>query len=44
MAARSVLVTLLTLTALMQEASARVSAVQVLARVSRTYRELTNPE
>ncbi|MGC9994469.1 MAG: hypothetical protein ABSE79_04050 [Terriglobia bacterium] len=44
MAARSILVTVLTLTALAQEASAQVSAVQVLARVSRTYRELTNPE
>jgi hypothetical protein len=44
MAVRSVLVTLLTLTALAQEASAQVSAIQVLARVSRACRELTNPE
>jgi peroxiredoxin/outer membrane lipoprotein-sorting protein len=40
MATRSILVTLLALTALAQQASAQVSAVQVLARVSRTYRGL----
>ena len=40
MAARSIRVTLLLFTALAQHASAQVTAVQVLARVSRTYRGL----